>query len=260
MVAADAFEHLELPDFQKKISLGRMRTIEEITCDSLESLPSLQRLSQIPRERPLKIVFAPSIQDYRDSVSEEWTKKFPDHHIAAYRDEPIIFVSKLISDDDIISHASFFERCARDFRALATQLVTGLAMHFGEVIDPENAMNTFGKIRRKSPKGTVGDWTYRIHGAHCSFTSTKTGQTLEVYLKTQLEFGILDPYYFVEYIKTTDRYHPLPVEIYEDYLEGDLIINKMLAMRKFERIPLLFSHHHNIVVKGVHGFDGGLTV
>lgn len=240
---------------RKTISLTRMRTIEEITCDSLASLPSLQQLSQITRVQPLKVHFAPAIQVYRNGVGEEWRGKFPEHSIAIYREEPIIFVCRLISDAEIEAHAPFFERCARDFRALATQLATGLAMHFGETLDPENAMHTFGKIRKKQHRGLAGDWEYRIHGAHCCFTSIKSGQTLEVYLITPLEFGVLDPYFFVEYIKTTDRYQPLPIDIYEDLLEGDRILNKMLDLGKFERFPLSFSDHYNIVVKGANSKD-----
>lgn len=53
----------------------------------------------------------------------------------------------------------------------------------------------------------------------------------------------------IEFIKTTPRYQPLPVRIYEDYSDGWRILDKMVAIGKFERIQLFPINDELIVVK-----------
>ena len=128
-------------------------------------------------------------------------------------------------------------------------MIHGLATYLKETIDPENAMHTFGKYKQGRQTGKMHVWDYYLHGAHCVFKNSKTGQKIEVYLITSLEFGDLDPYFFIEFIKTSPRYQPLPVKIYEDYLDGCHILDKMVAIGKFERIQLFATYDEHIVVK-----------
>ena len=83
---------------------------------------------------------------------------------------------------------------------------------------------------------------------HCGFENKKTGQIIEVPLVFGLEFGDLDPYFFTRFIKSTSKYIPLPVEIYEDYADGVRIIEKMIALGKFEKIISNIGNHYGIVV------------
>lgn len=225
------------------------RTVEILTCDTVESLPTIQQILSIPRERALRVIFSSSIQELRESIGTEWKRDLPNFVVGIHMIEPEINIRKLISDDEIVEHSSFFEQCAKDYRNLATQLIHALAAYFNENIDPENAMHTFGKYKRGRQSGVMDLWEYRLHGSDCRFENSKTGQTIEVYLITQLEFGILDPYFFVDFIKTTESYHPLPIEIYEDYWDGQRILDKMLEIGQFERIPSFFSGPGKIVVR-----------
>ena len=225
------------------------RTIEILACDTVASLPSIQQLLSIPREKALRVIFSPSMLPLREQIGAEWRKMLPDFSVGVHMIKPEINVSKLITKEEIIAHAAFFEQCAKDYRKLATQLIYALAAHFKETIDPENAMHTFGKYKRGRQTGVMEGWKYYLHGAHCGFKSGKTGQAIEVYLITSLEFGVLDPFFFVEFIKTTASYQPLPVAIYDDYADGDRILEKMIAVDKLERIKSLIDGQGLIVVR-----------
>jgi hypothetical protein len=63
-----------------------------------------------------------------------------------------------------------------------------------------------------------------------------------------LEFGDLDPYFFTRYIKSTPKYNPMPVEIFEDYADGVQINEKMISLGKFERIGSNVGNHYGVVV------------
>lgn len=71
---------------------------------------------------------------------------------------------------------------------------------------------------------------------------------IEVPLVFGQEFGDLDPYFFSKYIKSTPKYRPLPVDIFEDYQDGARINEKMLSLGKFERISSNVGNHYGIVV------------
>ncbi len=225
------------------------RTIELLTCNTVASLPSMKQILAIPRERPLRVTFGPAIQALRESIGAEWRDNLPNFSVGIHLERPEISISKLITEEEIAAHATFFAQCAKDYRTLATNLIHALASHFNDTIDPENAMHTFGKYKRGRQTGMMGDWEYRLHGSDCGFEHRKTGQTIEVYLLTSLEFGILDAYFFVQFMKTTEQYQPLPVDIYEDGADGFRIREKMVALGKFERIPGLIAGHDNIVVR-----------
>ncbi|WP_433746184.1 DUF6896 domain-containing protein [Paenibacillus amylolyticus] len=49
----------------------------------------------------------------------------------------------------------------------------------------------------------TGNWYFDVHGEHCMFKNTETGQTLEVALGSPADVGNIDPYFFYNFIKTT---------------------------------------------------------
>ncbi|WP_145150065.1 DUF6896 domain-containing protein [Paenibacillus xylanexedens] len=49
----------------------------------------------------------------------------------------------------------------------------------------------------------TGNWFFDVHGEHCIFQNTETGQTLEVSLSSPEDVGNMDPYFFYNFIKTT---------------------------------------------------------
>ncbi|MGN7413928.1 DUF6896 domain-containing protein [Paenibacillus sp. SAF-068] len=49
----------------------------------------------------------------------------------------------------------------------------------------------------------TGNWYFDVHGEHCMFKNTETGQTLEVALGSPADVGNMDPYFFYNFIKTT---------------------------------------------------------
>ncbi|KFF10826.1 DUF6896 domain-containing protein [Flavobacterium hydatis] len=56
-------------------------------------------------------------------------------------------------------------------------------------------------------QNTLSDnWYYDVHGEHCLFENTITGQTLEVSLGHKEHIANLDPYFFYNFLKTTKHF------------------------------------------------------
>lgn len=66
---------------------------------------------------------------------------------------------------------------------------------------------------------TLSDnWSFFVHGEHCMFENLTSGQILEVSLGSKESIGNLDPYFFYNFLKTTDsikyliEYFPVPFQ------------------------------------------------
>ena len=225
------------------------RTTDIIIINSVEKIPTLDTIRSIPREQTLKLIFEKEVQNLREATGQQLRANLKGFYVGIHTLEPEIRIAKLITDLEIEENQDFFEQCAKDYRALGEELIDMLVDKLDLKLNKDFPLETFNQlIREQKGNGTIGDWEYNIHGFHCSFDNTKTHQSIEVPLVFGQEFGDLDPYFFSLYIKSTDKYKPLPVDIFEDYADGLRINEKMLALGKFERIISNLGVHFGTVV------------
>lgn len=225
------------------------RTTETLRISAIGDIPSIDKIRKTPREKKLRLVFEGAMKEQREAVGQALKKDLNGFLVGVHMIEPEINISKLITEQEIERHQDFFEACARDYRNLATELIFALARQLNVRIEENYPLLTFNVFKAgRKHKGVMGEWRYFFHGYHCSFENPKTGQCIEVPLVFGLEFGDLDPYFFTRFIRSTKAYWPLPVEIYDDYHDGEQINQKMLALGKFERIAAAMPDHFGIAV------------
>lgn len=104
-----------------------------------------------------------------------------------------------------LRNADAIVAAARLFRATATERMTALAAHMGVGLD---AFSTFSSREQlpgaPQPQGRLPDgWTYWFHGFECRFRYPPTGQVVEVCLGFPGEFGVLDPWFFAQFVEST---------------------------------------------------------
>jgi hypothetical protein len=154
---------------------------------------------------------------------------------------------KELSYVDIYNNRFFFQNCAKSHRDLATKLIHRLANYLNIQIDNNFPYQSFREFRQgKKQKGAFDDWQYFLHGFHCRFTNISSGQVIEVSLVFGLEFGVLDPLFFIDYIKTSEYKNSIPFQIDDAYHDGIRIIEVMTDIGIFEKT------HSNI--EGYFGF------
>lgn len=173
--------------------------------------------------------------------------------------EPEITIRKIITNEEVVDNQLFFEQCAKEYRALVRHLMAELSKELGIEFDKDFPGRTLNPLKRDITKGQghLGEWRYYLHGFDCGFEHEQTKQCLEASIIHGEEYGVLDPYFFSKYIKSSRQYYPLPVEIYEDYADGAKIIEVMLALGKFElinanipdRFTAVVTDREKIVVK-----------
>jgi hypothetical protein len=146
-----------------------------------------------------------------------------------------VTIKKVIAEQDVLSNAEEIVAAMRQFRATARDLMSRLAQQLkvpleafsdrsfrlryagsvklagrleerieetGEDLGAGLFQRLIAKVLRVFERKTA-EWEYYFHGGECQFRNTQSGQIVEVCLGFQDEFGVLDPYFFFQFVSTT---------------------------------------------------------
>lgn len=115
-----------------------------------------------------------------------------------------ITVLQVISEREIIAHEDEIVLAAQSFRQLANKLMQRqsdkLNVAFGEINHHFRFISQRGKLN--------WNWTYCLHGFQCLFKS-KFGQVVDVHLRYAPEYGVLDAWFFFNFINSTRQFRHL---------------------------------------------------
>ena len=216
----------------------------------LSDLPSIDALADLPRGINWKFVFSDAVANERELIGAKWKHSLPDFSVAIHTSAPIIQWVKLITDDEVHAHQDFFEQCAKDYGQLAESLIKQLIDTHNIPFTPEFPLVGLNAYLQKAypTTGKMQEWAFRIHGFHCAFTHQSTEQHIEVPLTFGEEFGVLDPYFFSNYILSSPQYAPLPVALFDPYGDGNRILEVMQVISKFEEVPSNVPGQTGIIV------------
>lgn len=213
------------------------RTIETIDIRSVAELPTIDFIRKIPRSKWIRLLFHDAVAHLKTDFGNALTAELPHALVYIHDVAPMINLEQLIPDEEIVANQDFFEQCARDYNELAHTLINKLALMLQVDIrstDPHRVFIRFYSTDKK--QGKLEAWNYYFHGYHCGFKHTQSGQEIEVSIVNGQEFGALDPYFFIRFILSTKRYHPLPFSYYNEYQDGIRVLQKMMDLGRFEQL------------------------
>lgn len=220
-----------------------------VNIQSAQDLLDVDTIINIPYYKKIKLIFENPIIHLREDYGEYLHEKLPDFLVAIHGIEPEINIRRLISKDGIVANQSFFIQCAKDYRKLGSELVKLFCEKKKIKLNERFPHINFYHSMHRKQGGKVGDWEYFIHGYHCHFLNVKTKQEIEVPFMFGMEFGDLDPYFFVKFIKSTPEYYPLPINLDEYHHDGERVLEVMSDLGLLERINSILEHHSGLVIK-----------
>lgn len=224
--------------------------VKTIRCRNLSDLPPLDTILSLPRNVKLKVIFEQPLEEQRQKYGEYWKEKLTNFLVGVHTTQSEINVQKLISEEEVKQHQLFFEKCAKEYGRLGEQLIMQFEQEFN--IEPHNGfpLETINPSDKSnySQTGQMDKWRYYLHGIHCAFVHKETSQRIEVPLTFGEEYGALDPYFFVNFIKTTPEFQPVPVPIYNAYHDGQKILEVMTKIGKFEHINSNWKDVDGVIV------------
>jgi hypothetical protein len=173
-------------------------------------------------------------------------------------DTDCITVKKVIAAEDVQANEAQFVAALRLFRQTASALASRLARRLGVPADRlldlgrGNARTGWADRlrgllgRRLRGRRLDGGWSYCFHGGACHFEDRATGQVVEVRLTFGAEFGVLDPYFFALFVKSTPALAHLAPLLRDEFHDAARVLK------------LLHRAGHLRVVEG--RFGSGLAV
>lgn len=213
------------------------RTIETIDIRSVAELPTIDFIKKIPRSKWIRLLFHDTIAHLKTDFGNTLAAALPHALVYIHDVDPMINLELLMPDEEIVANQDFFEQCARDYNELAHTLMNKLAVMLDVDIsstDPHRVFIRFYSTDKK--QGKLEAWNYYFHGFHCGFKHSLSGQEIEVSIVNGQEFGALDPYFFIRFILSAKRYHPLPFSFYNEYQDGKRVLQKMVELGRFEQL------------------------
>ena len=214
------------------------RGIHTLFCNSINDIPSVEEIRKHLISHTLNVIFGNDIVKNRASIGELWAKNLENYSIEAFPQDTNIMIRKFVTEEEIITYQAIFEGFAKEYRDLATKLITNLSERLNFSPSKYGYLESYNTLKDGRQRGSINGWGYFIHGNHCQFINKISAQEIEVSLNSGEDFGVLDPCFFVMFIKTSKRYASLPLPIYEEYEDGVKIINKMIELGRFERVRI----------------------
>ncbi|HEY7309024.1 MAG TPA: hypothetical protein VH643_06600 [Gemmataceae bacterium] len=228
-----------------------------IDCASATDIPAADRLRELVTDerhvvlRFPSVGFAPPPADPKSSWVEYFASALPEFAVfesGGSHDTEQITVSKVISTKDVLANEAEFVAALRLFRQTASTLATRLAQHLGV---PADHLLELGMGRARAGwadqlRGLLGrrlrghrldqEWHYWFHGGACRFESRATGQIVEVRLTFGKEFGVLDPYFFAQFVKSTAALAPLSRLLRDDFHDASRVLSVLDQLGHLRRV------------------------
>lgn len=154
-----------------------------------------------------------------------------------------ISVMKVIPRAVVLENAEAIVEAARQFRSVATDLMTRLSRRLG--VEPVQFAADPMFWHRFGQSGNLNEeWGYFFHGFECGFGHRRTGQDLDVRLGFMgetgtSEFGVLDPYFFAHFVRSTPGLEPVADLFTDDYHDPNRTLDVLLEagrLRRMDRI------------------------
>ncbi|WP_010386345.1 DUF6896 domain-containing protein [Pseudoalteromonas rubra] len=197
-------------------------------------LPPVEKLIRlVERERHLVLAF-PSWMSYskREKLIVRLRRELPENYsvfaAGSRKYWSYVTIMQVISKSEIYRITPEIKHAASEFRKqsewLARQITELNDIPLTELWDKSDEIQLF-------PDG----WRCYHHGAHFYCENIDSGQVIEVPIWYGEEFGVLDPYFFAEFIDTTQSL-TMPEGIIDWYHDMSRVMDVMVEMGLFKKI------------------------
>jgi hypothetical protein len=217
-----------------------------VDCRSAADVPPADRLRQLATDErhvvlrlPAEALASPEGPS-KASLVGKLASALPDFSVfdsGGSSEEERITVMRVVRAGVVLDSAAEAVAALRLFRRTASQLASRLALHLG--VAPDRLLDLgrdrdrggwWHRVRRAFGLPHRGGrldrtWGYCFHGRECRFENRATGQVVEVRLSFGSEFGVLDPFFVAQFVKSTPGLERLAGLIRHDYHDAARVLD-----------------------------------
>jgi hypothetical protein len=211
-----------------------------VDCSSAEDIPSIEVLRElVTDEHHVVLRFPIKLQPVvKVSLVGRLASALPEFTVfdsGGSHGTDRITVKKVIAAEDVRVYEEEFVAALRLFRQTASMLAIRLAGRLGVStdrlsdlglgIDQMGWADWLRGLLGRQLRGNCLDreWSYCFHGRACRFENRARGQVVEVRLGFGTEFGVLDPYFFALFVKTTLELTHLARLLRDDFHDAERV-------------------------------------
>jgi hypothetical protein len=171
---------------------------------SFSRLPEITELRGILSRQP-KISFKVPSGSYGNTFLKSLHDAFPEYSVFYIDYLHTITIRPAIATSLVLKNIDGFLSCFKAFDEKACEMMQLMSDTFGISLSKSEMRYTRSEDGKLRTFGNINDeWEYRFHGQGCSFKSNKTGQFLDVQVVYAPEFGVIDTFYMLKFINSTD--------------------------------------------------------
>ncbi|GAB5527701.1 MAG: hypothetical protein Roseis2KO_55730 [Roseivirga sp.] len=179
--------------------------------------------------------------DWRPSKEQvqKLTRSFINRYISYKNGHNRFWVIPGLTTSGILNKKEPILSAAKLFRSTATALMDKLAERYK--VDFKSGQGLY-ELRTNNDHihrvDRINDqWKFQFHGYECRLTNEVTGQSLDTIFIHRPEFGVLDPYFFLQYVNTTPELRDLKVFFNDKYDYVDQALLTLEAHGEIKRFP-----------------------
>jgi len=168
---------------------------------------------------------------YDNTLIREFHDAFPDHVVFDQSWLGHIRISPAIRTSLVMKSIYGFLSCIKAFDEKAHELMGHMAEKFGIAISAPLNLKEIKLINNLQSFGKLNDeWEYGFQLNVCMFRNIRTGQFLSVYIDAAPEFGVIEPFYLLQFINSTASLSTWKT-LLEDRVEN---VQKVINLLRYE--------------------------
>ena len=200
--------------------------------------PTPDLLTHVTRDQHLVLEFPANYSQRRiesliDRIAGETPENYTAFYSGAFRDKTCATIKQVVTRAAVLEMEDYLVEAAHHFRQTATQLAEALAAHNSVSIE-----RLWKECRNLESHDS--DWDLDVHGQHCRFEHRDTGQTVEISMWFGTHFGVLDPLFFSDYMKTTPDLAP-PSDLRDGFHDTRRAMDILEERGRLVRVTGLFN-------------------
>ena len=190
-----------------------MKELKKIFCSRTKEIPSLETIKEeLIRNDRIRIEYNSKfnflfIRNLKKQMRNIEVLLNIEIHKGEFKDLKFYNIYNLLSENEVEKLSEQLEEAIKSYRLISEKLIK----RFEEKYDYSftNSNKPFAEIKEQITidKNQLSEnWSYRFHGGDICFSNSKSRQIVDINLKYNGIYGVLDLWFFQYYMKTTKEY------------------------------------------------------
>lgn len=190
-----------------------MKELKKTFCNRTKEIPSLETIKEelmrndrirIDYNSKFNILFIRNLKKQIKNIEDSLNVKI---HKGEFKNLKFYNIYNLLSESEVEKISEKLEEAIKSYRLISEKLIRRFEEKYDYSFTDTNKSFTEIKEQITIDKNQLSkNWSYRFHGGDVCFSNSKSGQIVDINLKYNGFYGVLDLWFFQYYMKTTNDY------------------------------------------------------